>query len=143
MNVESLNITEEVQINTAVTGSGHIESVQVNESSNTKLADKGVVYATVVIENSPSSKIQNVSMVGEIIDCKDHLKRNILDIKFGKLRSWSSENARFRHEVPAVLQVDTRSLWESSRTYNRKHLGNDSWTLQDGTIVSFLRIHHK
>ena len=37
-------------------------------------------YATVVIENSPLSQLQNVSMVGEIIGCKDHLKRNILNI---------------------------------------------------------------
>ena len=72
-----------------------------------------MVHVTIVLENSPSESIRNVGMVGEIIDSKEHLKRNIIDIKIGKLRSWSSLNSRFRHEVPAVLTVRTDKLWES------------------------------
>ena len=141
-NTEEVNVSVKTS-DIANTSSGTTtESVYTGETFEKKNIDKGVVYATVVLQNSPFSRIENVSMVGEIIGCKDHLKRNIIDIKFGKSRSWF-ENVGYTHEIPAVLLVDTRSLWESSRTYIWRHLGNDSWSLKDGTMVSFSQIHHK
>ena len=82
-------------------------------------------------------------MVGEITSSKEHLKRNTFDFKFGKVKSLKSGNSLFQHEVPAFFHVRTENLWESSRTYIWKHLGTSSWTMDDGTIVTFSRIHQK
>ena len=72
----------------------------------------------------------------------DHLRKNIVKLEFGTYSTRSGNNV-FCHDLHVKVSVDTSSLWDSARKYVWKFLGQDEWTLGDGTIVSVNRIHVK
>ena len=72
----------------------------------------------------------------------DHLRKNIVKLEFGSYNTRSGNDV-FCHDLQVKVAVDTSSLWDSARKYTWKFLGQDEWTLGDGTIVSVSRIHVK
>ena len=105
------------------------------------------IHATASLVNSPCNKVDTACQhsVFALMDSKDHLKRNIVKGKAEHIRSRPDDNCngKFKHEIDMVIEVRTNSLWEPARTYIWKHLGNSSWTFNDGTEVSFIKIHRK
>ena len=107
--------------------------------------DFTIVYGTAVLENSLHSQVDNshVNSIMEVIDSKDHLRRNVSKISLGRIRNFETGGSTFMHEVELVFTVNTSSLWEPARPYLWKHLGQSEWTLRDGQRLSFVRIHRK
>ena len=103
------------------------------------------ILHVVILDDSPLSQVNNgmVNSVVHLIDSKDHLRRNINDIKYGAIKDYRESNLKFRHEIQFILHVKTASLWETPRAYLWKHLGTSTWTLNDGTRISFVKIHRK
>ena len=54
-----------------------------------------------------------------------------------------SGNNVFCHDLSVQVLVDSSGLWEGARKYIWKFMGQDEWTLADGTIVNVNRIHVK
>ena len=118
---------------------------QIAATESGSQSDIVLIYATASLNDSPHNKLDTAcqNTIFEILDSKDHLKRNIVKGKVEKIKSRKEDDGKFKHEVDIILQVRTSSLWEPARTYIWKHLGNSSWKLQDGTEVSFVRIYRK
>ena len=104
-----------------------------------------VVYGTAILENSSKEKMDKVTYesVFKVIDSKDHIKKNVLQVKVTDIQSQESSNSKYRHELIIAFKVKTNALWNSPRTYMWKHLGTSQWTLHDGTKLSFVKIHQK
>ena len=108
-------------------------------------SDLVLVYGTAILEDSFQSHVENtdVNSIIEVIDSKDHLRRNVEKISLGRLRNYDAGELKYRHEVEFIFTVRSSSLWESPRAYLWKHLGTSEWTLRDGKRLSFVRIHRK
>ena len=119
--------------------------------NNSGIGDSGsideIVYikATAVLDNSQIRQMyshpNNIKPLCEIIDSKDHIRRNVCRIKFGNVTTKNLGNSRFNHEMEVIFHVKTQNLWENARSYLRKHFGGSTWKLHDGTELCFLRIH--
>ena len=98
-----------------------------------------------MLEDSLNSCVENadVNDIIDIIDSKDHLRRNINKIRLGRIQNFDAGNSKFRHEIEFVFEVNSSYLWESARAYLWKHLGNSEWKLGDGRLLTFVRIHRK
>ena len=83
--------------------------------------------------------------VDGIIYRKEHLKQNIHSIKYGGYKMFRSSNGdqKYSHILQLKLFVRTGRLRETPQLYAWRHLGQDSWTLQDGTQITMNRIHMK
>ena len=93
--------------------------------------------------NSPNDTFMQdeIESLYRFITSKDHLQRNIKNIKMNYLSTKYIRNS-FEHLVEVKLFVNTDQLWESPRNYIWKHLGNDSvWTRGNGTEIRLTRIH--
>ena len=101
------------------------------------------VYATVEFTGL-KQKLSNADVDGllYILRSKDHLRRNIKSVEEGTL-TLRNQDDRVVHSLPLVLDVETTYLWESPRSYIFHHLGRDSWTLGDGTVMKIFKIHQK
>lgn len=135
-------LKEETESGEAETKSDKAKSSEIPGLN--KPAD-ALVYGTVDLESSPYNQVtrSQIDSVSKIIDCKEHLQRNISDFEFGKISSWNSGHQRYKHQIQLIIQVKTAQLWESPRSYLWRHLGTSVWTLEDGTQVSISRIHQK
>ena len=104
-----------------------------------------VVHATAVIDNSPSDTISenDVKSLESLILRENHLKDNISKLEVGQRSSRSFRNNRFKHTIEFLISVKTRKLWDSPKQYIWKHLGQMEWSKDNGTKVSFSRIHVK
>jgi hypothetical protein len=127
----------------------NVQSVD-NLDTEKKVDDKpktavAVVYATVVLANSIYDQVtkSQIDSLSKIIDSKDHLQRNILDFKFSNISTWEMGNRKFKRQIQVVLEVNTLHVWENARSYLWRHLWASSWSLQDGTEISLVRIHQK
>ena len=108
------------------------------------------VDASIILEKSPLDKvyivpgnIKNIKPVCDIIDSKEHMRRNVDNIRFGNAASSVMSEGKFRHEIQVTFHVKRNLIREKASTYIRKHLGSSKWTLDDGTDVTFIRIHEK
>ena len=105
-----------------------------------------LIYITASLKNSPHCRVDTTcqNSIFKILDSKEHLLRNIMKGKVEEIRATGANEGKYEHEVSMSIQVKTENLWEPARTYIWKHLGNScSWKLQDGTEVSFVKIHRK
>ena len=85
--------------------------------------------ATAIIENSPYGNFcqdEWESIIRFATD-KDHLKRNIKNLKCCHSTTRRLENNAFMHSVNLEIQVRALSLWATPRSYLFKHVGQDSW----------------
>ena len=114
-----------------------------NNGSNQE--DVSVVNGIFVLEGCPQGKVDKsiYKSLAEIIDHKDHLRRNIIKVLFGSIKKKESSNLKFQHEIQTIFRVNRRHLWENAQTYLSKHLGASNWSLSDGTHVTFAKIHQK
>ena len=103
------------------------------------------MLSTAVLRNSPHDQVtnKNIEAISQIIDSKEHLQCNIEDFRFENISSWELGNRKYKHQIALLLKVKTAQLWESPRSYLWRQLGSSTWTLQDGTEASLIRIHQK
>ena len=125
--------------------SGNMDVLEVVKESKSEF-DTVCVNVTASLQYSPHKTVDDgtlESILG-IVNNKDHLRRNIHDVTIGNIRNrqmWRSSN--YEHEVEFTVLVLKNSLWESARSYLWKNLGTSTWTLNDGTELSFKKIHQK
>ena len=118
----------------------------INANQDQTKPKEAIIYATVVLDSCQQNQVtwKNFDSVSQIIDSKEHLRQNIEHFEFGNMSSSDIDNRQFKHQIQAVLKVKTYQLWESPRSYLWRHLGkNSTWTLEDGTEVSIIRIHQR
>ena len=118
---------------------------QIDVISEKKDATGGMkeILALAILGNSPNDTFvqDEIESLYRFITSKDHLQRNIKNIKMNYLSTKYIRNS-FEHLVEVKLIVNTDQLWESPRNYIWKHLGNDSvWTRGNGTEIRLTRIH--
>ena len=78
-----------------------------------------------------------------IITKKENLNRNILNIEYRYLStSREVRSNKFQHTVGLKLLVKTANLWEGPRSYIWKHIGQETWSRGNGTLINLVRIHH-
>ena len=101
-----------------------------------------LVHATVLIENSPSNRIEKdiYKAIFGIIDSKDHIKRNVGRVRVEDVLNHSLSDHKFMHEATFMFFVDSSRLWESPKAYLWKHFGNAEWILPDGSKLVFVRM---
>ena len=104
-----------------------------------------VVYGPAVLQESMHNRVESsdVNDIIDIIDSKNHLKHNISKIRLGRINNYDADNSKFKHEIEFIFNVSTAPLLKSPRVYLWKHLGTSEWTLRDGRLLSFVRIHRK
>jgi len=115
-----------------------------SEHSETIIPPVVTIHATAVIDDSPNAALteEEFSSLAKIIQSKDHLVNNIANIEYSYL-STKEFRTKFKHTVGLVIFVKTCNLWEGARSYIWKHLGRDTWSLNNGSEINFLRIHQK
>lgn len=63
---------------------------------------------------------------------------------FGECKSFKSNRKNmFDHSIWVILSVDTTYLWEISRLYVWRRMGQHEWKTTDGSQVTINRIHVK
>ena len=119
-------------------------SANTSEHSETVVPPVVTIHATAVIDESPNSALteEEFRSLAKIIQSKDHLVNNIENIEYSYL-STKEFRTKFKHTVGLVIFVKTCNLWEGARSYIWKHLGRDTWSLNNGSEVNFMRIHQK
>ena len=138
---------------TASASAGNPESLGVNplyvEPSNdtSSLCDPSVtlVYMTALLENCPYGSVEDrvLNTIFEILSGKEQAKENINKISVGNIFNQQSRNFKFNHRVEIILHVKTSNLREMAKRYIWRHIGTSRWNLNDGTRVSFTKIHQK
>ena len=100
------------------------------------------IRATAVIDQSPYDGLMDSEFRSllKIFTHKDHLKNNIVDIKYDH-HSTSKSEERFKHVVAIKVYVETSRLWETPHHYIWRHMGQDTWDISLGASISFIRIH--
>ena len=103
-----------------------------------------VVHATAIVDNSPYLKFDNEEWVSllRFIGSKDHMKKNVLDVRKCDLKSCATGN-KFKHLVRLEIIVNKNALWESPRSYIFRHVGQDTWERGNGSSITLTRIHQK
>ena len=115
------------------------------ESSRANIVPPVVmIHATAVIDNSPNAALTNedIGSLAKILGSKDHLVNNVANFEYSYL-STKELRSKFKHTIGLVIFVKTCNLWEGARSYLWKHLGRDTWTLRNGSVVDILKIHQK
>ena len=131
----------------------NIESLGVKplyaEPSNdtSSLCDPSVtlVYMTALLENCPYGSVEDtvLNSIFEILSGKEQAKENINKISVGNIFNQQSRNFKFNHRVWIMLHVKTSNLQEMAKRYIWRNFGTSKWYLQDGTRLSFTKIHQK
>ena len=113
---------------------------KINENKNVE-----TIFATAVISNTNESQINPVHYQGlrSIFSSKDHLCKNLASIYYRGFNSYKQSSGKYEHFLQIVFDVRTAYLWENPRSYLFHHLGRNTWTLNDGTTIQFVRIHQK
>ena len=130
---------------TVKVGSESLEKVDVVEECLSE-SDIVCVHAIASLQNSSYNIVDDGTLgsILEIVNNKEHLRRNIHEVNIGNIRNRQMyRSTHFEHEVELSILVKKNYLWESARSYLWKNLGTSTWTLHDGTQVSFKRIHQK
>ena len=104
-----------------------------------------IVYAQVNYNLCPESSLMddNIKAIDKIIFRNNHMKNYVKSIEHGKIFNRRNKSNSFDHMLEIKLTVYTTRLWESARSFIWKQIGQDQWTLSDGSLVTFNRIHVK
>lgn len=135
VHVHDANIEKEQTDNTAVAA---------QSSRENQVPPVVMIHATAVIDDSPNAALTNddINSLAKIIGSKDHLVNNVANFNYSYL-STKELRTKFKHTVGLVIHVKTCNLWEGARSYIWKHLGQDTWTLRNGSEVNIVKIHQK
>ena len=132
----------------------HDANIEKEQTDNTAVAAQSsrenqvppvvMIHATAVIDDSPNAALTNddINSLAKIIGSKDHLVNNVANFNYSYL-STKELRTKFKHTVGLVIHVKTCNLWEGARSYIWKHLGQDTWTLRNGSEVNIVKIHQK
>ena len=103
------------------------------------------IYATAIFIDSPNEHLamDAINSLSKLVKHKEHLENNIQNIEWKHLSTREFRANRFKHTAEVILHVKTASLWEGARAYINKHLGDETWTRSNGTVISLARIHQK
>ena len=104
-----------------------------------------IIHATATIDSSPFQQFaqEEWESIFRFVRHKDHLQKNVINMKFVRLTSRLSDLTGFKHVVELQLFVKTDALWETPRSYLWKHVGQDSWSRSNGSVITLARIHQK
>ena len=104
-----------------------------------------VIHATGVIENSPYTAFANDEWesIVRFITSKEHLRKNIKDVKYSYLTTRACSDNLFVHVVGLQILVDTGPLLESPRSYIWRHFGQESLDRGNGSSIKLTKIHQK
>ena len=71
------------------------------------LSDESSIYGTASLQNASAYQVDNecLTSIFEIIASKDHLQKNITDVKVGNIRNKKSRDGKLMHEVDLIVQV--------------------------------------
>ena len=128
-------------------------SMPLEDDSGLKCKNNGndnsvaLVYATPALKDCPHSIVEDLTLdaISKILSSKEHLRDNLKSFEFGNIRNrpMFRGSSKYMHEVEISLKVMKNRLWKSARSYLWKNLGTASWSLHDGTQVTFIKIHQK
>ena len=109
------------------------------------MGDVVVVHATATFEEGPKSQLyqEYVESLERFIFSKEHLKRNICKVETSYISSREFRNIIYTHSMSVRLSGLTGGLWEGTRSYVWRHLGNDVWTRGNNTKIRLVRIQVK
>ena len=104
-----------------------------------------VVFATAVIENSPTEVLSQSELTNlqTLVFKEHHLNSNFLKLEFGNYLTNRLRNHFFKHSLELKLYVSNTNLWEGARSYIWRHFGQNEWSNGNGGRVVFNRIHVK
>ena len=104
-----------------------------------------VIHAHAIIENSPNSVFVNDEWgsILRFLASKEHLRKNIADVKCCNSTSRELSSGLFSHMVKIEILVRTGSLWETPRSYIWRNIGQDTWERGNSSSVKLTRIHQK
>ena len=104
-----------------------------------------IVHAQVNYNLCPESSLMddNIKAIDKIIFRNNHMKNYVKSIEYGKIFNRRNKSNSFDHMLEIKLTVYTTRLWESAWSFIWKQIGQDQWTLSDGSLVTFNRIHVK
>ena len=103
------------------------------------------LHSTAVIDNSPFSSFSQDEWesIGRFATNKEHLRKNILNIRYCQSSTRYTGSDLFQHIVEIEIVVSTKSLWQSPRAYLWKHVGQDYWERGNGSRIRLTKIHQK
>ena len=103
------------------------------------------IRAIGVFDDSPDSDLGTdaIASMLKLIKHKEHLEHNVEKVEWKHLSSREFRANRFKHTVEVVIYVKTANLWEGARSYLWKHLGGETWTRGNGTVISLAKMHEK
>ena len=145
-NLSSVEEKDEVVVEVSVVEENdNVKNKEINAGADIlKEPDFPIVtIAAVAKMYSSVNQISNVevSTLTNILRSKDHLCRNITRVNLGNIQTYRDHRGIYEHSIYLELDVNTANLWESGRSYIYHHIGKDTWTLNAGTTISFVRIH--
>ena len=121
--------------------------VEANESVMSDIEVPAVVQISAIgiFEDSPNRDLGRdaVASLFKLIKHKEHLENNVENIEWKHLSSREFRDNRFKHTVEIVIHVKTANLWEGARAYLWKHIGGETWTRGNGTVISLAKMHQK
>ena len=113
--------------------------------SNNSVSAVAAIYAIGVFDDSPDKDLgmDAIASLFKLIKHKDHLENNVERIEWKHLSSREFRANKYKHTAEVIIHVKTASLWEGARSYLWKHLGGETWTRGNGTVISLAKMHQK
>ena len=137
----------EENLRTAEQAAGNLPHDDECGTNGYTIADEALVYATISHKNCPHSTVNDATLaaVSKILSSKEHLRSNLKSFEYGNIRNrpMYRGSKHYMHEIEISLKVFKSKLMESARSYLWKNLGTSSWSMIDGTQVTFFKIHKK
>ena len=120
------------------------EPTSTTDVSKTNVGYDTKVYVTAEFLNHESQLSEvDVKSLKSVLKSRDHLCRNVTSITYGPVKTYRENSQSFKHYMPFLMEVDVSKLWENPRSYIYHHLGRDTWTFSNGTVLELRRIHQK
>ena len=148
--VEDVSIQKEiesVEAEVAVASMNNADKVteDTTEEASENIPPVVQIHATAVFDDSPDGALESdaIGSLFKLVKHKEHLEKNIENIEWKHLSTREFRATRFKHTADVILYVKTANLWEGARSYVWKHLGQETWTRGNGTVISLSRIHQR
>ena len=138
---------ESVEAEVAVASMNNADKVteDTTEEASENIPPVVQIHATAVFDDSPDGALESdaIGSLFKLVKHKEHLEKNIENIEWKHLSTREFRATRFKHTADVILYVKTANLWEGARSYVWKHLGQETWTRGNGTVISLSRIHQR
>ena len=91
--------------------------------------------------SDPTSFIHKA--IYDLVTKEHHMRANIANVNIDHKSTRKFRSNLCTHTLSLVLTVKAPALWEGSRQYIWKHLGQNDWKRKNGTSINFVKIHVK